>query len=149
MCYSVYLSTTSDLDLSGENSDLIRFRKMAADEPFGSMLQHEHKWYVGSKSGCSCTFRHLTSVELGFSEPVDWYEEAEDEILATRSLIMIVRKLIDRGDQVDCIDVWYGAAEEDIVEKTVNLHTLEDEQFRFFENYHFRFVNQARSNHPQ
>jgi len=143
MCYSVYLSTNSDQNFSRENSDLIRFRKMAADEPFGSMLQHEHKLYVGSKSGCSCTFRHLTSVELGFSEPVDWYEEAKDEILATRSLIMIIRKLIDRGDQVDCIDVWYGAAEEDIVKKTVNLHTLENKQFRFFENHLFRFVNQA------
>jgi hypothetical protein len=96
---------------------------------------------VGSKSVCSCTFRHLFSTELGFREPVDWFEEDEDEIEATLLFIKIVRRLIDQGYQVDCLDAWYGVAKEDITEMKVNLENLDDEQFRFFENQHFIFNN--------
>ena len=81
MCYSIYLSTDSNRDLSTENSDLLRFKQETIEEPIRSILQNEHQWYVGSQSGCSCTFRHLYSTELGFAEPVDWYQEDDDEIL--------------------------------------------------------------------
>lgn len=40
---------------------------------------------------------------------------------------------------MDCIDAWYGAVKEDIVEIKVNLKDLADEQIRFFENHHFIF----------
>ncbi len=140
MCYSVYVSTDLDEDLSKENSELVRFEKKHLDQAIASLLQYENKWYVESKSGCSCTFRHLLSIELGFSEPEDWYEEGDDEIAATISFIRIVRKIVDRGNQVDCIDAWHGIGKEDIVATTVNLTDIKDEQFRFFENHHFHFV---------
>ena len=110
-----------------------------ADEPYGSFLLYDHKWYVGSKSGCSCTFRHLYSSELGFSEPVEWYDEDEDEVSATLLFIIVVRSLIERGHKVDCIDAWDRATMEDIQESKVNLDEINDGQFRFFENHHFRF----------
>ena len=141
MCYSIYLSTDSSQDLSGENSELLHFQKDSVAEPFRSMLRNEHQWYVGSETGCSCTFRHLFSIELGFSEPVDWYEEDEIEIAATLSFIKIIRQLVDSGQKVDCIDVWNDAAQDHIIEQIVNLKKTDDEQFRFFENHHFVFIN--------
>ena len=139
MCYTIYLSTDSNQDLSLNNSDLVHFKKQTVEEPFDSLLRYDQQWYVGSKSGCSCTFRHLFSVDLGFGEPVDWYPEDEDEIAATLLFVEIVRKIIERGYEVDCIDAWYGATKEDILEKQVNLDEIKDAQFRFFENYHFIF----------
>ena len=139
MCYAIYLSTDTNQDLSLENSDLIHFERRTVEEPFRSMLLYGQQWYVGSKSGCSCTFRHLYSVDLGFGEPVDWYPEDEDEIAATLLFVNVVRSIIKRGHKVDCIDAWYGATKEEIIEKQVNLDELNDAQFRFFENYHFSF----------
>ena len=74
MCYSLYLSTSSSEDLAGHNSELLRLARLDGTEPEGAdLLRNQERWYVGSKSGCSCTFRHLFSVELGFGEPVDWF----------------------------------------------------------------------------
>jgi hypothetical protein len=78
-------------------------------------------------------------VDLGFSEPVDWYKEDDDEVVATMLFIKVVRVLIQRGHKVDCIDAWHGAARGDIEEMQVSLDELNDTQFRFFENHHFRF----------
>jgi hypothetical protein len=139
VCYSIYLSTDSKADLSAENSELVSFLKEPVPEPYQSLLEYPQHWYAGSMSGCSCTFRHLYSVELGFSEPVDWYEEGEDEIAATLLFIKVIRQLSKLGFQVDCVDTWYGAGRDDIAELIVNLDHITDEQFRFFENYHFVF----------
>lgn len=140
MCYSVYLSTDSQEDLSKQSTDLVRFEKVMEDDPVMSLLEYEARWYVGSKSGCGCTFRHLVSIELGFGEPVDWYQEEDDEINATLSFLTVIRGMIREGHQVDCIDAWSGAGPADIVEKDVDLKNLADEEFRFFENHHFRFL---------
>lgn len=141
MCYSIYLSTDSEADLSAENSELVSFLKEPVPEPYQSLLKYPQNWYAGSMSGCSCTFRHLYSVELGFSEPVDWYEEGEDEIVATLLFVKVIRHLNTLGFQVDCVDTWYGAGREDITEMNVILDHIADEQFRFFENHHFVFGN--------
>jgi hypothetical protein len=142
VCYSIYLSTDSNRDLTAENNDFIRFKRERIDESILTLLQHEHQWYVGSQSGCSCTFRHLYSTELGFGEPVDWYPEDEPELIATKSFIEIVRRLVGKGHQVDCVDIWYGAANDDIKEMEVNLDKVKNEQFRFFENHYFCFTNE-------
>ncbi len=86
MCYGVYVSTDSSEDLATRNTDLVRFEKVAdpLSDPCITLLDFPSQWYVGSKSRCSCTFRHLTSIELGFSEPVDWYTEEQEELDATR-----------------------------------------------------------------
>ena len=139
MCYSIFLSTNSDQDLSAKNSELVSFSKEPAPEPYHSLLKFPHQWFVGSKSNCSCTFRHLYSVELGFGEPVDWYEEGGDEIAATLSFIKVIRRISELGFQVDCIDTWEGKGRADIIETSVNLNDIADDQFRFFENHHFVF----------
>lgn len=140
MCYSIFLSTDSSRDLSAENWELLEFKPGSIEGPIRSILRHEHRWYVGSKSRCSCTFRHLSSTDLGFGEPVDWYPEAEDELTATVSFIQVVRLLVDQGHQVDCVDIWNSAPDEDIERIDVNLNIISDEQFRFFENYYFNFT---------
>ncbi len=142
MCYSIYVSTDLDDDMSLNNTELIQFEGVLSENPILSLLEYEHKWYVASKSGCSCTFRHLTSTEMGFDAPVYWYDEGEDAIAATLAFIKIVREVTDRGGNVDCIDVWSGADTGDIMEKIVDLGEIEDEQFRFFENYRFLFVQE-------
>ena len=67
-------------------------------------------------------------------------EEEENEIAATLIFIKVIRKLIDRGAKVDCIDTWFGPEPSDIQLMSVDLSVIEDDQFRFFENYHFLFV---------
>lgn len=141
MCYSIYLSTDSDLDLSTKNNHLIQFMKESIPQPYLSLLQFQNHWYVGSKSICSCTFRHLHSIELGFCEPQDWYPEDEQEIEATLIFIRIVREILQQGNQVDCLDIWEAASQSDIIQINVNLEDIRDDQFRFYENYHFHFTS--------
>ena len=143
MCYSIYLSTDSDQDLSSRNSDLVRFKKEPIPEPYLSKLRYPNQWYVGSKTGCSCTFRHLYSVELGFSEPVEWCEEDEYEIAATLTFIKVIRQIFKQGLKADCVDTWEGTQPGEMIEISVNLDDIGDEQFRFFENHHFLFESRV------
>jgi hypothetical protein len=140
MCYSVYISTDSSEDLTKRNSELIRFEKITEtnDDPCSRLLDFPNRWYIGSKSGCSCTFRHLLSIELGFSEPVDWYKEEEDEINATRELYSTLDVLLSSGQQVDILDRWQGIRPEKIVVLDVSLDVVGEKTFRLFENHKFR-----------
>ena len=106
MCYTLLLSTSSDEDLNQYNNELVRFSRALPSIADTDKLKYRNKWYIGSKAGCSCTFRHLYSIELGFGEPVDWYEEDPDAIEATVQLIGIIRGLASSGEDVDCIDAW-------------------------------------------
>lgn len=141
MCYALYLSTDSQKDLTKHNSDLVRFEPILNDDEnhFTMLLKNRNKWYVGSKSGCSCTFRHLKSIELGFGEPEDWYREDQDETDATKELFYLIEQLIFCEDQVDCISIWEGSDPEDVVKMDVQLSFLSEVSFRFFENHHFVF----------
>ncbi len=141
MCYSLYLSTNSSADLTRYNSALLNFKRLdAAENADLIILRHAQKWYVGSKSECSCTFRHLHSVELGFGEPVAWYPEDSDELQATTELYRVIARLVSEGHQVDCLDIWEGADLKAIPEKVVNLEAVSETAFRLFENYHFVFA---------
>ena len=140
MCYMLYLSTTSHEDLSSYNSDLISFQRLGiTDDVRLIILGNQEKWFIGSKSGCSCTFRHLVSVELGFGEPQDWIPEDEDELLATAELYRVIAWLAASGNRVDCLDIWEGADKTDIKTEVVNLNAVSEKAFRLFENYHFVF----------
>ena len=141
MCYLVYISTDFEEDLSQHNSGLISFERdvSSGDPEIINLLQYNNQWYVGSKAGCSCTFRHLHSVELGFGEPVDWYAEDPDEIDATRLFYDVMIKLIANGNQVDCIEIWSGAKKDQIKRLEVDLASISRTAFRFFENHHFIF----------
>ena len=144
MCYSLYLSTNSSEDLTRYNSELLKFKRLDAAENAGLIiLRHRQRWYVGSKSACSCTFRHLPSVELGFGEPVAWYPEDADELRATAELYRVIARLVSAGHQVDCLDIWAGADLQAISEKVVNLEAVSETAFRLFENYHFVFARKT------
>jgi hypothetical protein len=141
MCYAVYISTDFEGDLSQHNSELIHFAKDFSnfDPQVLDLLQYQNPWYVGSRAGCSCTFRHLHSIELGFGEPVDWYAEEPDEIEATKMFYDVVAGLICTGSQVDCIEIWTGAKRDQIKRLAVDVSSISREAFRFFENHHFDF----------
>lgn len=140
MCYSVYMSTDCSEELSIRNSELVRFEKVIDLKTVScvDLLDYPNKWYIGSKSGCSCTFRHLMSTELGFSEPVEWYKEGQDEIDATLELYSTITSLLSFGYHVDLIDRWEGTQTEDIATLDVSLDEITSTAFRMFENYKFR-----------
>ncbi len=141
MCYVLLLSTSSDRNLAEFNTELMRFSEELPTIADAESLRYRHKWYIGSKSGCSCTFRHLCSTELGFGAPVDWCPEDPEEIAATARVISIIRKLVENGESVDCIDAWEhhrGSAVAATLMQ-VDLARIDDGQFRFFENHHFVF----------
>ena len=114
--------------------------------PEEKYLAFPYKWFVGSQAGCSCSFRHLyiTSVELGFGEPEDWFPEEENDITATHQVISVIRSLIERGERVDVIDAWDDGKTEAVPlggDIEVNLKEVGNESFRFFENHRFSFDN--------
>lgn len=141
MCYMVYLSTDCADDLSRQSSDLVRFEKpsVETDSPCPRILKHDHKWFVGSKSKCSCTFRHLCreSVDLGFGAPEDWFPEEQDEIDATHQLYELLTEIVQRGHQVEVLDCWSGDEDKDAVALDVSLKEVPVDHFRLFEGYVF------------
>lgn len=141
MCYVLLLSTTSDQDLSESGSDLARFTRTLPDVAAVVKLAFPNRWYVESKPGCSCGFRHLYSVDLGFGRPVDWYPEEPDDIKATLEVIALIRRLVAAGEKVDCVDAWEHRDMHPVAEATltVDLSQVADEEFRFFENHRFVF----------
>ena len=116
--------------------------------PEETYLAFPNRWFVGSQSGCSCSFRHLSagSAELGFGEPEDWFPEDTLAIEATLQAISLIRSLVKTGASVDVVDAWTGEDKElrpldgDI---EVDLEETHDGQFRFYENYRFTFARQT------
>ena len=144
MCYVTLLSTTSANDLAAHNSKLVTYSRALPGVPEEKYLRHANKWYLGSKSGCSCDFRHLYvgSVSLGFGEPEEWYPENPEDIEATRQVISLIRKLVSAGAEVECVDAWaHGQDEAEPLagDQEVNLAEVGDAQFRFFEGHRFAF----------
>ena len=146
MCYTLYISTDSNKDLQSNNSALVQFKRIDASEEdvMTAMLNLENKWFVGSATNCSCTFRHLYSTGLGFGEPQDWYPEETDEVEATKKLYKVISDLLDDGSKVECLDVWTGAKPADISILEVQLDTVSEKEFRLFENHLLRFTQLKR-----
>ncbi len=140
MCYELYLSTSSPEDLAADNSESLHFeRSEHLDSGIARILLNPVKWFVGSKSGCSCTFRHLAGGELDFGEPQDWSPEEEDNVKATAELYRVIASLVQGGDKVDCLDLWRGTQPPQIKTMAVSLRAVPEKAFRLFENYHFVF----------
>lgn len=141
MCYMVYMSTDCPDDLALRSSDLVRFAKPSSEtySPCPPALKHQHKWFVGSKSDCSCTFRHLhpSAVELGFCAPEDWCPEEQDQIDATRELYGILKEIVQRGHHVEVLDCWSGDEEENAIARDVSLTEVPVDRFRLFEGHLF------------
>jgi len=148
MCYGLYISTDSEEDLAKRNSRLVRFRKVVdADEnPCLQLLESPNKWYVGSESECSCTFRHLApeSSDLSFSEPEDWYKEEQIELDATRELYLVLDSLLANGHWVDLVDTWEGSegptAPKQVKTIDVSFDGITEKSFRLIEGYKFRLT---------
>jgi hypothetical protein len=142
MCYGVYISTDYPADLAKRNSERVRFARVTDpnSDPCTAVLEFPHRWYVGSKSGCSCTFRHLhpSSAELGFAEPVGWFPEEQDEIDATQELYRTLRDILSSGYQLDLVDRWEGSQPADITVLEVSLEEISEREFRMIENHKFR-----------
>lgn len=140
MCYALLLSTTSNEDLSQYNREEIRFNQAVPEQLPVDRLLYPSKWYVGSRTGCSCSFRHLYEPDLGFGVPEDWFPEEESDIQATQIFVRFVRSLLAKGEKVDCIDAWEGNSEMPFAQLLINLSQIRDEEFRFIENHHFDFA---------
>lgn len=148
MCYMTLLSTTADTDLSVHNNELVTFTRSLPGIPEEKYLAHEFKWFIGSKSVCSCELRHVyvDSVSLGFGEPEDWLPEEPDKIEATRQISAVIRSLVKSGAEVDCVDAWDDDQDTAVPlagEIEVDLSKVQDRAFRFFEMHRFTFTERA------
>jgi hypothetical protein len=144
LCYLVVLGTDSPDDLSRRDGGSVAFSREVPG-PVVGLLTLPHAWFV-SVGSCSCGLRHLhrDSVGLGFGEPVDWFPEAEEDLEATRHVAQTIRRLLREGAAVECIDIWEGSAgtERPLETLVVNLRSVSDAEFRFFEGYRFVFVEE-------
>ena len=143
----IVISTTSKLDLSKLNTPLVQFSKDLPNIQVKSLLRFPHRWFLGSKDGCSCGFRHLDhgNEELGFAEPVDWWPEDAEDIEATRQVVKIFKDLLSNGVQLDCINAWAQDDENEprlAGDSVVNLGAIQESSFRFFEWHRFELRNE-------
>lgn len=100
MCYVTVVSTTSQRELTQFNTALVKFSRQLPGVPQESFLRYPSKWYLGSKDGCSCGFRHLDhgNEELGFAEPVEWWPEDQEDIDATLEVLRVFKALLLDGE---------------------------------------------------
>ena len=143
MCYSVYISTNCPDDLAVVSTDALRFERPDEEKqtPCPTLFDSRNTWFVGSSSGCSCTFRHLCkeSIDLGFDVPQDWCPEAQEEIQATRALYDVLQDIVNRGFHLSLLDCWNGQENEVVSESEVSFSKVSADQFRLFEGCHFIF----------
>ena len=147
MCYSIYMSTTSEEHLSSLNSETVRFERIPEDvpsneRPFVDLLNYAHRWYLVSRyGGCSCHYRHLyRSPDMDFGPPEDWSPEDEDDIESTQTAYDVFARILREGSRLDVLDVWTDSQVEDIESIEVQLSQIPRDSFRFFEGYRFLLV---------
>ncbi|MFI5387579.1 MAG: hypothetical protein ACHQ50_15835 [Fimbriimonadales bacterium] len=141
MCYSIYISTTTDEDLAALPSTLFRFeRDPEAETPaMRDLLAHPHRWFLtGQGGGCSCHFRHVMGEsDFGFGPPVDWYPEDEDDVESTHAVYEVFARVVNSGHQVDVVDMWSDMMPQYVDPMEVSLSQVPAESFRFFDGKRF------------
>ena len=145
MCQIIVVSTSSDQDLSEWNTPLVQFSRQLPKGDEHTLLHFEHKWFLGSRDGCSCGFRHLShgSQELGFSEPVDWWPEEPEDLESTLQAVKLFKRLAISGARLDCIDAWAQDEPKELGllgDSVVNLAAVPELAFRFFDGHRFEFA---------
>ena len=148
MCYITLVSTTSERDLSDFNTALVQFSRELPEMPEEAFLQHKNKWYLGSRDGCSCGFRHLDheNRDLGFSQPVEWWPEEPEDIEATLQAVNAFKTILKEGSKLDCVDAWEKSIEQEprlSGEMVIDLSGLPDVNFRFIEGHRFDFTSET------
>jgi hypothetical protein len=144
MCYTVFVSTDSDLDLGALPSAEFIFAP-ASDADIASLeglMKHRNVWYLSGKyGGCSCHFRHLTrGSDWEFSEVVDWHPEDEEDVNSTQEVFDALAGIVLAGCSVDIVDLWANERPEDMRQFVVKLSEVDRCAFRFFENSRFELV---------
>ena len=145
MSYALLLSTTSSNNLEDFNDDLLTFDSRMWNLDEEEFLTYSNKWLVLSPDGCSGGFRYV-SEDLGFGLPKDWYPEEHEDILATKRLIEIIRKLVQNNEKVECINAWLEDVKKTHIKKSpieelkVNLNKVSNEEFRFHGYKRYDFV---------
>ncbi len=103
MCYSIYMSTTSEEDFSKNECELFFLCPLenASDFESAKVLAHPNRWFLMCQyGGCSCHFRHDTG-QIGFGPVLDWYPEDDDDVEATQAFCETYYTGFSEGYQVD------------------------------------------------
>ena len=148
MCYMTMVSTTSERDLREFNTAYVQFARKLPEPPEASCLRYGNKWHLVSRQGCSCGFRHLDqgNADLGFSPPVEWWPEENEDIEATLQAVSAFKAILGDGSKLDCIDSWERAPESEpklCGELIVDLATLPNVSFRFLEGYRLEITRES------
>ncbi len=142
MCYVNHLATDCDQDLSTMVGNRLLLTQ-PEDEEAINLLQLPHRWNLTREwGGCGCSFRvsGILGSEPWFGPPEDWCPEDADDIEATQQFYDLVANLREEGHQVEVIAVWTGTGINEIKTLDVPLNKVSRDEFRFFENFLFRFV---------
>lgn len=144
MCYSVYLSTTSNANLLEWGNELCKFEKeiLPDDQEIVDLLQHPNKWFITRYGGCSCHFRHFMNYPdfEAFGVPEEWREEDADDIESSAATYDLFMKLLDSESELDVVSVWTDCTAEEVTNLEVRLADIPRDSFRFVENVMFSFV---------
>jgi len=145
MCNTIYLSTTSNQDLSALSGSYFQIVQPTTEEvEFAEKyLRYAHVWaLLGPHGGCSCHFRHLLaeSSDLGFRDLEEWWDEDNDHVISTRAVYDSFKSLVDRGEKLDLINAWEFHMTDDWECIDVSLAGVTRETFRFFEDFRFELT---------
>ena len=143
MCNMLYVSTTSEEDLSLLTPNFARFHQLDGtdDQNIKSHLNYSEKWSLKTiYSGCSCHFDHQLGDEPTFQKPEDWRPHDPEEIEATNEAYTVFCRLVKDGHRVEVIDVWEKFPLHELEFQEVSISLIDLEEFRFFEGYRFDFV---------
>lgn len=141
MCNQLYLSTTSEEDLSKLVPKHARFLALDhdTDPEVVKALKHPNKWYVRTTlSPCSCHFYRLIWDDPRFGPEEEWLNFDREFVEATLRLYEVVTRLIGEGHRVETIDTWTDDV-SDLEDLNVSIQAVPSAHFRLFENYRFEY----------
>ncbi len=84
--------------------------------------------------------------DLGFADPVDWFEEEQEDIDATIRLVTVFKELVSNGSNLDCVDTWAGAENNShqlLGEVVVDFSKISATAFRLIEDFRHEFICEA------
>ena len=134
MCYELYISANNPLK-EQLKSEYVSFEQIndAQRNNLSSHLKHEFNYYIGSKAGCSCSFRYWEN-DFGFTEPQDWTDEDPDDIKGTIALYKAIINLFPSSTLITIIPTWCGDDIPSQETELINLDSIAENKFIIFTN---------------